>query len=110
MATRRNKRGIKIKRCCASCKNKFILANGKRICTLEYESCETCRHWRMSNELRNCGTPFGVIKTKDYLRYVLDIRAREMDTGCFKKRVQLRDIEEIRKEYILRHKNIRTDF
>ena len=110
MANKRNKRGIKVKRCCASCDNKKIDDFGKRSCSLGYASCLTCRHWRMREELRNAGAPFGVIKTKDYLRYVLDIRAREMDTGCFKKRVQLRDIEEIRKEYILRHKNIRTDF
>ena len=110
MDTRRNRRGIKVKRCCASCANKVIDDQGKRSCSLGYASYLSCRHWRMREDLRNAGTPFGVIKTKEYLRHVLDIRAREMDTGCFKKRVQLRDIEEIRKEYILRHKNIRTDF
>ena len=110
MANRRNKRGIKVKRCCASCDNKKIDDFGKRSCSLGYASCLTCRHWRMREELRNAGAPFGVIKTKDYLRYVLDIRAREMDTGCFKKRVQLRDIEEIRKEYLNNHKEINTDF
>ena len=109
MATRRNKRGIKIKRCCASCKNKYILPNGKRICTLDYESCETCRHWRMSNELRNCGTPFGVIKDKAYLQYVLNIRYREK-IDDFSHRTEPRDIEEIRKEYLNNHKEINTDF
>ena len=99
-----------MKRCCASCANKKIDDQGKRSCSLGYASCLSCRHWRMREELRNAGTPFGVIKTKDYLRYVLDIRSREMDNGCYKKRVQLRDIEEIRKEYLNRHSNIRTDF
>lgn len=99
-----------MKRCCASCDNKKIDDFGKRSCSLGYASCLTCRHWRMREELRNAGTPFGVIKTKEYLRYVLNIRAQEMDTGCFKKRVQLKDIEEIRKEYLNRHSNIRTDF
>ena len=98
MVTRRNKRGIRINRCCASCKYKFILGNGKRICTLGYESHETCKHWRMSNELRNCGTPYGVIKDKAYLQHVLNIRYREK-VDNFSHRTEPRDIEEIRKEY-----------
>ena len=99
MPNRRNKKGIKVKRCCASCKYKEILGNGERICTVGCESHETCRHWRMRDELRNAGNPFGAIKTREYLRHVLDIRNREMDNGCFKNRVPLRDIKEIRKEY-----------
>ena len=99
MANRRNKRGIKVKRCCASCANKAIDDLGNRSCTLGYASCLTCRHWRMREELRNAGTPHGVIKTKEYLRYVLDIRDREINGSCYVKRGALRDIEEIRKEY-----------
>ena len=99
MPNRRNKRGIKVKRCCASCKYKEILGNGERICTVGCESHETCRHWRMREELRNAGTPFGAIKSKEYLRFVLDIRNRELNSSCFVSRAELRDISEIRKEY-----------
>ena len=99
MTTRRNKRGIKVKRCCASCINKKIDDDGIRHCTKGYESCKTCRHWRMSEALRNCGTPYGVIKNKAYLRYVLDIRDRELNSSCYQYRGELRDIAEIRKEY-----------
>lgn len=98
MPNRRNKRGIKVKRCCASCKYKEILGNGERICTVGCESCETCRHWRMREELRNAGNPFGTIKTKEYLHYVLDIRYREKVEN-FSHRTEQRDIEEIRREY-----------
>ena len=99
MPNRRNKKGIKVKRCCASCKYKEILGNGERICTVGCESHETCRHWRMRDELRNAGNPFGTIKTKEYLHYVLDVRDREMNGSCFVNRGALRDINEIRKEY-----------
>ena len=99
MDIRRNKRGIKVKRCCASCANKNIDEFGVRHCTLGYASSDTCRHWRMREELRNAGTPFGVIKTKEYLHYVLDIRNRELNSSCFVSRAELRDISEIRKEY-----------
>ena len=98
MPNRRNKKGIKVKRCCASCKYKEILGNGERICTVGCESHETCRHWRMRDELRNAGNPFGVIKTKEYLHYVLDIRYREKVEN-YSHRTEQRDIEEIRKEY-----------
>ena len=99
MDIRKNKRGIRVKRCCASCKHKEIDSYGIRYCTKGYESHETCRHWCMRDDLRNVGTPFGAIKSKEYLHYVLDIRNREMNDSCFKKRVPLRDVEEIRKEY-----------
>ena len=98
MPNRRNKKGIKVKRCCASCKYKEILGNGERICTVGCESHETCRHWRMRDELRNAGNPFGTIKTKEYLHYVLDIRYREKVEN-YSHRTEQRDIEEIRKEY-----------
>ena len=110
MATRRNKRGIKVKRCCASCANKVINERGIRHCALGYTSCETCRHWRMRKELRKAGTPFGVIKTKEYLHYVLDIRDRETNSTCYVKRGPQRDINEIRKEYCAKHKNISSQF
>ena len=109
MPNRRNKKGIKVKRCCASCKYKEILGNGERICTVGCESHETCRHWRMRDELRNAGNPFGTIKTKEYLHYVLDIRYREKVEN-FSHRTEQRDIEEIRKEYLMEHKDIRTCF
>ena len=110
MDIRRNKRGIKVKRCCASCANKNIDEFGVRHCTLGYASSDTCRHWRMREELRNAGTPFGVIKSKEYLRFVLDIRNRELNSSCFVSRAELRDISEIRKEYLMEHKDIRTCF
>ena len=60
----------------------------------------------MRDELRNAGTPFGVIKTKEYLQYVLDIRDRETNSTCYVKRGPQRDINEIRKEYCATQKKI----
>ena len=94
MAIRKNKRGIKVKRCCASCKYKEIDDYGKRHCTKGFDSCETCRSWRMRDELRK------------YLHYVLDIRDRETNSSCYVNRGPLRDINEIRKEYCATNKEI----
>ncbi|SHL26839.1 hypothetical protein SAMN05216463_1446 [Xylanibacter ruminicola] len=99
MVLRKNKRGIRVKRCCASCKYKEIDSYGNRYCTKGYESHETCRHWRMRGDLRRCGRPDGVIKDIAYLRYVKDIRISE-NSGCGRaERGPERDIEEIRKDY-----------
>ena len=84
MATRRNKRGIKVKRCCASCKYKEIDDYGKRHCTKGFDS------------------------TKEYLHYVLDIRDRETNSSCYVNRGPLRDINEIRKEYCATNKEINS--
>ena len=86
-------------RCCASCANKEIDEFGKRHCTLGYASCLTCRHWRMREELRNAGTPFGVIKTRDYLRHVRDVRMKEQEDARMGEAVEPKEIKEIRKEY-----------
>ena len=99
MDIRKNKRGIKVKRCCASCANKNIDEFGVRHCTLGYASCDTCRHWRMREELRNAGTPFGVIKTREYLRHVRDIRLKEQENARMGEMVEPTEIKEIRKEY-----------
>ena len=88
-----------MKRCCASCANKEINDQGKRSCSLGYASCLSCRHWRMREELRNAGTPFGVIKTKEYLRHVRDIRLEEQEDARMGEVVEPIDIKEIRKEY-----------
>ena len=108
--TVRNKRGIKVKRCCASCRHKEIDEDGVRHCTKGFDGHETCMRWRMTKALSNCGTPFGVIKAKAYLRYVLDIRDREMNSSCFVNWAQLCNIKDIRKEYLINHNDIRTDF
>ena len=99
MDIRKNKRGIKVKRCCASCANKEIDEFGVRHCTLGYASSDTCRHWRMREELRNAGTPFGVIKTREYLRHVRDIRLKEQENARMGEMVEPTEIKEIRKEY-----------
>ena len=53
----------------------------------------------MRDELRNAGTPFGVIKTKEYLHYVRDIRIDEAEKSWHGDTSPGREIEDIRKEF-----------
>ena len=99
MAIRRNKRGIKVKRCCASCKYKEIDNRGNRHCTKGYDSCDTCRSWRMADALRMKKNPFGIIKSQEYLHYVRDIRIDEAEKAWHGDTSPGREIEDIRKEF-----------
>ncbi len=62
----RNVRGIKIKKCCASCIFKDYLIDGTRICLLHgeqpVESRDRCRHWQMSDGMKNAGRRTGVVR------------------------------------------------
>lgn len=58
---------IKVKRCCASCKFKYITEEGERLCTWSWktvEAHERCCRWEMANELQNAGMSGGVVRLK----------------------------------------------
>ena len=52
----RNGHGVKVKRCCASCRHKAIARKGARICELlqlKVRQLFVCRQWQMSEGLKN---------------------------------------------------------
>lgn len=54
----RNKYGIRVKACCASCLLKEITKEGKRRCTLNHcsvDALDKCRHWLMAENLQKVG-------------------------------------------------------
>lgn len=55
-----NRYGIRIKKCCASCRYKEYNENGTRICTKKQMTVKTlfkCRSWKMSEALNKVGSP-----------------------------------------------------
>ena len=63
----RNKYYIKVKRCCASCQHKEVEADGTRTCKLKQETVSQksrCKHWEMSDGLKNAGLSGGVVRLK----------------------------------------------
>ena len=49
-----NADGIRVKRCCASCRHKLIMMEGNRLCELKHEKVKKafkCRRWEMSDLL-----------------------------------------------------------
>ena len=76
----RNERGVKVRRCCASCQHKEIEADGTRTCKLmklKVEQRFKCKKWEMSDGMKNAGNSGGRIHDKDYLDYVMRIRQKE---------------------------------
>ena len=54
----RNKYGIRVRACCASCQLKEITQEGKRICThhrCNVDALDKCRHWLMAEVLQGIG-------------------------------------------------------
>ena len=50
----RNRNGIKVKACCASCVFKEVLGSGKRFCTCKHRMVEShgkCKFWQMNAQL-----------------------------------------------------------
>ena len=67
----KNAYGVKVKRCCASCQHKCIENDGTRVCALTMQEVQQrfkCKHWQISDGLKNAGKGGGVvrdIKTKE---------------------------------------------
>lgn len=82
----RNKHGIEIRKCCASCQFRLV-EDGRRICVLRQEKVlmkRVCEDWKMGYRLENAGYASGRVKRGEYLRYVHEMRMREqeeMETG-----------------------------
>lgn len=72
MGTYRNRWGIEVKICCASCQYKeYDKKTGERLCTLTQlpvEGQELCEEWHLSQGLSMAGAGGGEVKSKEYLR------------------------------------------
>lgn len=100
----RNDRGEKVKKCCASCEYKDVDKDGNRVCRLMQilrNAKDKCPNWEMSQGLRNAGKPYGRVKSKQYLRYVLSMREQEslaIQEGRLQE-IDRASLEDIREKY-----------
>lgn len=71
----KNKYGVEIKMCCASCKRKVFKSEKTRDCELgekDLKPSYLCPDWIMSENLDNAGRGGGRIRKKGYLQFILD--------------------------------------
>ena len=79
--SRKNEQCIKIKRMCASCHHKTVYNEGERSCEMTQQTVEqqcVCKEWMMSDGMRHAGYSGGVVKRREYLLYVFELRMQ----GC----------------------------
>ena len=78
----RNQNGIEIKECCASCRFKKINSQRGRHCTkhrFAVKKKSLCKDWDISEGLQHAGDSGGRVKSPEYLKFLVEIREREME-------------------------------
>ena len=100
-----NPQGIKVRKCCASCKFKFLYGtDGVRFCTKrnkEVKKFGLCKQWEMREDLQKARYTDGKVKSRAYLRSVLDARLRvltQIEKGELEPD-QVVDFTSLKKEY-----------
>ena len=99
--------GLRVKKCCASCRFKDVEEDGSRACPIidEYvKSDHVCEHWEMDYNTSQAGVCRGRIHKKEYLMFALAIRLGEGAEALRAKKKgepapEPRSIESIRREY-----------
>ena len=72
----------KIKECCASCQHKKVENDGSRVCQLMQivvKQQMKCPKWDMAEGLANMSRSQGVIKRREYLMFVFEVRIQERE-------------------------------
>ena len=108
----KNRYGISIVKCCASCRFKKCDSR-TRLCTNGEGSVPSdylCRNWEMAYGLDNAGKGGGKVKRAAYLQYSCDVlseeNARLIEASIAKRAYMRKTLDEIRNEFIDRHGNI----
>ena len=100
----RNRNGIEIKKCCASCRFRQISSEKGRFCKKHKKTVKAgwlCKDWEMNPDLEHAGDSGGQVKCTKYLDYYRKrwLEQREaVITGNMKPEDML-TTEQIRKEY-----------
>ncbi len=99
----KNKNGIEIKECCASCMHRdltrLVLA---RYCLLLHKKVkprECCGQWEMSEQMQAAGSSGGKVKKKAYLQYVMTVRDDESLADQLKIQFPHKSLEQIRRDF-----------
>ena len=100
----KNGHGIKIKKCCASCKQRKIDDELGRFCNLHkctVASNDVCKRWELSKKLNNAGNGIGKVKCMSYMNFFRAKWVQQLDAleaGEINPR-KMKCIGEIRREY-----------
>ena len=99
--------GLRVKKCCASCKFKEVEEDGSRACPIHdlyVDADHVCDQWEMDYNTSQAGVCRGRVHQKEYLMFALAIRLDEAGEALKAKKrdepaPEPRSIESIRREY-----------
>ena len=99
--------GLRVKKCCASCINKYVEEDGSRACPildLYVDADHVCDQWEMDYNTSQAGVCRGRVHQKEYLMFALAIRLDEAAEALKAKKLgetapEPRSNESIRREY-----------
>lgn len=77
----RNKNGLKILACCASCENGFRDRTDRRQCRWDRKELKThgpCDKYQMREKTMNCGAETGKVKCIEYIRFAMEWKQQEI--------------------------------
>ena len=107
----RNRNGIEIKKCCASCRFRQISSEKGRFCIKHQKKVKAgwlCEDWKMSPNLEHAGDAGGQVKCAKYLDYYRKrwVGQREAVIAGKMKPEDMLTAEQIRKEFEQEHGSI----
>ena len=109
----RNKFGVKIRKCCASCDARVITTTGTcRYCTLDHKEVKPydgCSNWQLRSGLEEAGSAKGGVKRKAYFNYLQEVRDGEAIARGLGLRIPAKSIEEVRAEFEKENNSIFID-
>ena len=105
-----NKFGVRIGKCCASCRFKeSTRLMMTRHCTKlnkEVDPLGVCECWKMSRQLSKLEFTRGKVKRREYLLYLTDVRVKEQELEDKGEKVVPKSIDEIRAQFEKEHGSI----
>ena len=106
----RNKYGVKIRKCCASCDARVITTTGTyRMCSLDHkevDGTDVCNSWQLRSGLEEAGSAKGGVKRKAYFNYLQEVRDREATARNLGLRITAKTLEEVRAEFEIENNSI----
>jgi hypothetical protein len=101
-----NQYGVRIRKCCASCKDRDFDDKELRCCKLtgkHVRGNNVCDKWSLSNRLETLGCEHGKVQCRAYQLFLLEVRTSELDMRVRGKEVTPASVESIRKDFELSH-------
>ena len=109
-----NQRGLRVRKCCASCMHKSETNSDKYRGCLKHDITvsprDVCNDWMMSRSLRMAMKSEDRIKRFDYLMFVLSVRQSEWEAEDQGQEVSPMSTEKLRAEFEQEHGSIYINF